>query len=290
MSNSSERLVLVTGGTGTQGGATVKNLLETKRTRIRVLTRSPDSPKAQRLASLGVELMAGDMDDAASLRRALSGVSAAFSVQQWTDKGGVAAEERRGKAFADAVKAENVPHLVYASAEGVERASGLAHYESKWAVERHIRDLGLSRTILRPVGFMDTFAANAFVRGVMLGLFRTALGNSKRVQLVAASDIGWFAARALEDPERYAGREIPLAGDELSVPEFVATYKQVTGRAAWVAPIPKFLPKLALPEEYGAMFTWIGEQGFKADIGALRQEHPTMMTFAAWLRASNIKS
>jgi len=59
--------------------------------------------------------------------------------------------------------------------------------------------------------------------------------------LVAASDIGWFAARALEDPERYAGREIPLAGDELSVPEFVATYKQVTGRAAWVAPIPKFL-------------------------------------------------
>lgn len=93
MSSSSERLVLVSGGTGTQGGATVKQLLEAKRTRIRVLTRSPDSPKAQRLASLGVELVAGDMDDAASLRKALSGVSAAFSVQQWTDKGGVEAED-----------------------------------------------------------------------------------------------------------------------------------------------------------------------------------------------------
>jgi uncharacterized protein YbjT (DUF2867 family) len=236
-----------------------------------------------------VELMAGDMDDPASLRRALSGVSAAFSVQQWTEKGGVAAEERRGKAFADAVKAENVPFLVYASAEGVERESGLAHYESKLAIERHMSDLGLSRTILRPVGFMDVFAVNAVVRGVMLGLFRTALGNRKRVQLVATSDIGWFAARALEDPERYAGRVIPLAGDELSVPDFVATIKQVTGRGQWVAPIPKFLTK-AMPEEYGAMFRWIGEHGFKADIGALRQEHPTMMTFAAWLRASDVRS
>ena len=33
------------------------------------------------------------------------------------------------------------------------------------------------------------------------------------------------------------------------------------------------------------MFTWIGEQGLKADIGALRQEHPTMMTFAALARS-----
>ena len=131
-------------------------------------------------------------------------------------------------------------------------------------------------------------SANAIVRGVMLDLFRTVLGNSKRVQLVATSDIGWFAARALEDPERYAGREIPLAGDELSVPEFVATFKQVTGRGQWVAPIPKFLPKLAMPREYSAMFAWIGEQGFKADIGALRREHPTMMTFADWLRGSDV--
>jgi uncharacterized protein YbjT (DUF2867 family) len=37
MPNSSERLVLVTGGTGNQGGATVRYLLETRRTRIRVL-------------------------------------------------------------------------------------------------------------------------------------------------------------------------------------------------------------------------------------------------------------
>ena len=33
------------------------------------------------------------------------------------------------------------------------------------------------------------------------------------IQFVATYDIGWFAARALEEPEKYAGRVIPLAGD-----------------------------------------------------------------------------
>ena len=289
MSSSSERLVLVTGGTGNQGGATVKHLLEGKRTRIRVLTRSKDSPKAQRLASLGVELAIGDMDDAASLQKALAGVSAAFSVQNFADKGGVEAEKRRGKAFADAVKAANVPFLVYSSAEGVERKNNLEHYHSKWAIEQHIASLGLTRTILRPVGFMDVLAVSAAIRSVMLGLFRTQLGDTRTLQMVAVTDIGWFAARALEDPERYAGRVIPLAGDELTVPQFVAAFKQATGHGQWVAPIPKFVPNHVMPKEYGNMFKWLREQGFKADIPALRKEHPTMLTFADWLKAPSAK-
>jgi uncharacterized protein YbjT (DUF2867 family) len=289
MSSSSERLVLVTGGTGNQGGATVRHLLEGKRTRIRVLTRSPDSPKAQRLASLGVELAVGDMDDDASMLKALSGVSAAFSVQNFSDKGGVEAEERRGKAFADAVKVANVPFLVYSSAEGVERENALAHYHSKWAIEQHIASLGLTRTILRPVGFMDVLAVNAAIRSVMLGLFRTQLGNNGTLQMVAVTDIGWFAARALEDPARYAGRVIPLAGDELTVPQFVAAIKQATGKGQWVAPIPKFVPNHVMPTEYGNMFKWLREQGFKADIHALRKEHPTMLTFADWLKVPTAK-
>jgi uncharacterized protein YbjT (DUF2867 family) len=289
MSNSSKRLVLVTGGTGNQGGATVKHLLETKKVRIRVLTRSLESPKAQRLASLGVELTVGDLDNAASLRRALSGVSAAFSVQNFADKGGVEAEERRGKAFADAVKAADVPFLVYSSAEGVERENDLAHYHSKWAIEQHIAKLGLNRTILRPVGFMDVLAVNSAIRSVMLGLFKTQLGDTGTLQMVAVTDIGWFAARALEYPERFAGRVIPLAGDELTIPQFVAAMKEATGHGQWVAPIPKFVPDRVMPKEYGNMFKWLREQGFKADIPALRKEHPTMLSFADWLKVPSAK-
>ena len=231
-----------------------------------------------------MELVKGDFEDVASLRTALAGVSAAFSVQQWTEKGGTAAEELNGKRFADAVKASGSPHLVYSSAEGVERKSGLGHYESKWAIEQHIRDLKLPATILRPVGFMDTFGAAAIPRGMFLGMFRANIGVSHRVQFVATYDIGWFAARALEEPERYAGRVIPLAGDELSVGEIIGTFKTVTGRKPWVAPIPAFLAKKMMPKEFLDMFTWIREKGFKADIAQVRQEYPQLLTFAGWLK------
>ena len=70
---------------------------------MRVLTRNLESPKAKSLAARGVESVEGNFDDAASLKVALAGVSAAFSVQQWTEKGGPAAEELHGKRFADAV-------------------------------------------------------------------------------------------------------------------------------------------------------------------------------------------
>ena len=281
---SNENVVLVTGGTGSQGGATVTHLLAAKKVRVRVLTRNLESPKAKSLAARGVELVKGDFEDVASLRTALAGVSAALSVQQWTEKGGTAAEELNGKRFADAVKASGSPHLVYSSAEGVERKSGLGHYESKWAIEQHIRDLKLPATILRPVGFMDAFGVPAMQRGMFLGIFRANFGVSLPVQFVATYDIGWFAARALEDPERYAGRIIPLAGDELSIGDIIGTFKTVTGRKPWVAPIPTFLAKRAMPKEFLDMFRWIREKGFKADIAQVRQEYPQLLTFAGWVK------
>ena len=281
---SNENVVLVTGGTGSQGGATVTHLLAAKKVRVRVLTRNLESPKAKSLAARGVELVKGDFDDVASLKAALAGVSAAYSVQQWTEKGGTAAEALHGKRFADVVKASGSPHLVYSSAEGVERNSGLGHYESKWAIEQHIRDLQLPATILRPVGFMDAFGVPPMHRGMFLGIFRANFGVSLPVQFVATYDIGWFAARALEDPERYAGRVIPLAGDELSIGDIVKTFKTVTGHKPWVAPIPAFLAKRAMPKEFLDMFRWIREKGFKADIAKVRQEYPQLLTFAGWVK------
>ncbi len=281
---SNENVVLVTGGTGSQGGATVTHLLAAKKVRVRVLTRNLESPKAKSLAARGAELVKGDFEDEASLKTALAGVSAAFSVQQWTEKGGTAAEELNGKRFADAVKASGSPHLVYSSAEGVERKSGLGHYESKWAIEQHIRDLRLPATILRPVGFMDALGVPAVQRGMYLGMFRANWGVSHRVQFVATYDIGWFAARALEDPERYAGRVIPLAGDELNVADIIRTFKTVTGHKPWVAPIPAFAAKRMMPKEFADMFRWIREEGFEADIAQVRQEYPQLLTFAGWLK------
>jgi uncharacterized protein YbjT (DUF2867 family) len=172
---------------------------------------------------------------------------------------------------------------VYSSAEGVERESGLGHYESKWAIEQHIRDLKLPATILRPVGFMDALGVPALQRGMYLGMFRANWGVSHRVQFVATYASAGLP-RALEDPERYAGRVIPLAGDELNIADIIRTFRTVTGHKPWVAPIPAFVAKRMMPEEFADMFRWIREKGFEANIAQVRQEYPQLLTFAGWLK------
>ncbi len=65
-------LIVVTGATGLQGGATARELLA-KGHQVRALTCKPDSPRARELAKLGAEAVAGDLEAAASRERALAG-------------------------------------------------------------------------------------------------------------------------------------------------------------------------------------------------------------------------
>jgi hypothetical protein len=50
-----------------------------------------------------------------------------------------------------------------------------------------------------------------------------------------------------------------------------------------VPPVPGFMVKM-LPKEFGDMFRWIREKGFKADIAQVRQEYPQLLTFAGWVK------
>jgi uncharacterized protein YbjT (DUF2867 family) len=110
------------------------------------------------------------------------------------------------------------------------------------------------------------------------------MGATRKLQLVAVSDIGWFAARALESPERYKDRKIAIAGDELSLVEILAVYKRVVDKAPVVAPLPVFAPRLMLPKDMYQMLRWFAEAGYTGDIAAVRREHPGALTFVAWLR------
>jgi uncharacterized protein YbjT (DUF2867 family) len=60
--------VLVTAATGNQGGATARALLANGST-VRVLVRNPEAPNAKALAAAGAQVVVGDLDDLASLRK-----------------------------------------------------------------------------------------------------------------------------------------------------------------------------------------------------------------------------
>lgn len=133
MSNTQNR-ILVFGATGQQGGAAARHLLA-RGWKVRALVRDLSKDSAQELKHQGVDIVQGDLNHPASLHTAMEGVYGVFSVQTFADAG-VEAEERQGKAVVDAAQEAGVSHFVYSSVGGAERESGVAHFESKWRIEK----------------------------------------------------------------------------------------------------------------------------------------------------------
>ena len=149
----SDKLILVAGATGRQGSAVVRHL-RPKGWRLRALTRNPGSPAAQDLARQGIEIVQGDLEEPESLERATEGVYGVYSVQDFWAVG-AKREVMQGRNLADAAKKAAVQHFVYSSVGGAERHSGIDHWESKWEIEQHIRNIGLPATVLRPARCSD---------------------------------------------------------------------------------------------------------------------------------------
>jgi uncharacterized protein YbjT (DUF2867 family) len=278
--NKQNKIILVTGATGNQGGATARHLLANG-WQIRALVRDPNKPSAQALAQQGAEVVAGDYDDRASLNAALNGVYGAFSVQTFFERG-VEVEEQHGKAFADAAKAAGVQHLVYTSVGGAEKHTGIPHFDSKWHIEEHIRALGLPVTILRPVFFMDNFNFMFRQSVIEQSQITWAMHPQIKLQMIAADDIGAWATIAFENPETYIGKALEIAGDELTMPQTAETLSKVVGRPIAFNEIPLEAIK-SYGEEMYLMLKWFNEVGYQADISNLRQIRPQMANFEQWL-------
>ena len=184
--------------------------------------------------------------------------------------------------MANAARKAGVKHLAYSSVAGSDRRSGVPHFESKGRVEQHIARLGLPATILRPVLFMDNFNTFQF-RTIMLAMFRTYVGEDSKVQMVATADIGRLAAAAFNDPGRYIGQAIELAGDAVTRKELVGAMRGAGLRPAISLKVPSFL-RGKVPAEYETMMRWIADSGFQADIPALRSRHRGLTTVPEWAR------
>jgi len=285
---SQKPIVLVTGATGAQGGAVVSELLKGDKLTIRAITRNPSSPKARALTSKGVQVVKADMSDAASLRSAFSGVDRAYLVTDMTGPKGTKGETESGKIFIAAAHEASVQHFVFSSVCNAETHTGVPHFESKLPMEQVLKASGSpSWTILRPVTYMDNFPTEpGLARMAALGTFATLL-RGKSIKLVAVQDIGWFAARALEDPEQWRGKEISLAGDDVTVQQMKDAYAKVPGPRPWAAWIPSVALRWMLSTDYWLMFKFFREEGFNADVQAGRAMYPEMLTFEQYIRSKS---
>jgi uncharacterized protein YbjT (DUF2867 family) len=273
--------ILIAGATGQQGGAVARELLAAGHN-VKAMTRNPGGEGAKALAALGAEVVQGDLNDAASLERAVEGVWGVFGVQN-TWEAGVDGEEEQGKRLAEISRERGVEHFVYTSVGSAHRATGIPHFDNKWRIEEAVRGLGFpSHTILRPVFFMENWLSPWFKPAIDEGTVAIGVNPDTRVQMIALDDIGKYGRVAFEKSEELNGRAIDIAGDELTMPEVADAIGRASGRTLSFFQVPIEQVR-EFSDDFAIMLEWFDRVGYEADISGNAEEFgisPT--TFGAW--------
>ena len=247
--------VLVTGGTGFIGPHVV-HALRVRDVAVRALVRDPR--RAIRLAAWGVEVVEGDVTDAASLRSACAAADAVVHLVSIikgspADFARVMTEGTRN--LVAAAQDAGVRRFVLTSALGLDERSreAVPYFAAKWQMEHAVAQSGLEHTIMRPsfVFGRDGGVLPTFVRLARFAPVTPIVGaGTQRLQPIWVEDLAERYALALELPEA-AGRTFELGGPEaVTWNELWARLKRVLGtrRPSLHVPIGLLRMQAALTE------------------------------------------
>jgi uncharacterized protein YbjT (DUF2867 family) len=275
--------VLVFGATGQQGGSVVTALLKAKWP-VRAMVRDLTSPKSVALAKKGVQLFPGTFDDTEAMSTAMKGAYGVFSVQPSSPGGTVTDEDevRYGKSVADLAVAQGVKHLVYTSGSAAgDLPTGVAHYDTKAEIEKHIRTLPIIHTIVRPATFMELLVMPGF--GLNEGHYNFFIHPDRHMQVLAVDDIGKIVAAIFADPSQFAGKTFEIASDAVTGHDLQVLFSAAAGRAI---PYARFSEDVLATNPFLAKLTQLFDDGRlagHADLAALREINPQQLTLKSWL-------
>jgi uncharacterized protein YbjT (DUF2867 family) len=269
--------ITVIGATGQQGGAVIDALLK-QRIPVRAITRNPNGDTARTLAQRGVAVVGADLEDVDSIRVAFDGAAAAFAMTTHDGLDGPTREVAHGHVIATAAAAAGLPCLVYSSVGGVDRGSGVPHFESKHRIEEVLLQ-AVPVTFVRPTFFMETLQLMMQRDSDSIRLAMPLAGDVA-VQMISVRDIGRVAAALLlmGDP---AVAPVEIAGDEL-------TGEQIAERIAHQLGSPTTYVELPLDvlgdEDLKLMFGWLARlPAYQADFERTRELVGGVEDLSQWL-------
>lgn len=223
------RRILVTGATGTVGGATMRLLkADADAGRIDLLGAARNDAGAEKLRRDGFLPIAFDFDAVETLRPALEGVDAVFLLTGYSVDMLV-----HSKRLLDAARAAGVRHVVHLGALAADDTP-YAHFAWHQLIERATEAMGFTWTHLRPNFFIDT-VWNGFVKRPDRIVHFV---GGRRVSWISSDDMAAVAAAALRDPDAHAGKIYPLAVEALTFAEVATILSEVTGLPVEYRPRP----------------------------------------------------
>ena len=224
--------------------------------------------------------MRGDLDDSDSSEHAVKDVESVF-LMGTPFEDGTEGEIRRGKLMTDSAKKNGIQHLVYSSVANADKNTGIPHFESKYKVEQHIKNLGIPHTIIGPTFFME----NLLGPGLEQGQLALPLSPSTTLQQSALENIAEFSALVIERRKPFLGKRIDIASDEVTGEQATNILSIMLGYKIRYVPVP--LEQVYQGnEDMARMYEWYEKVGTGIDISALHQEYPEVkwLTFRDWAK------
>ena len=305
-----KKTIAVVGATGAQGGGLVRAILADPQGGFaaRALTRDVTTEKARALAAAGAEVVAADVDDAASLRRAFEGAYGAFCVTFFWDHFSPEKEQAQAKAMAQAAKDAGVKHVVWSTLEDTRKWVPLddprmptlqgkykvPHFDAKGEANAFFAEAGVPTTCLNTSFYWDNLVH--FGMGPKRGedgklSFVLPMGD-KKLPGIAAEDIGRCAYGVFKRPD-LIGKTVGIAGEHLTGAQMAAELAKALGQPVSHAAVPPDVYRsFGFPgaDDLGNMFQFKAD--FEADycaardLGFSRSLNPKLQTFAQWLSAN----
>jgi uncharacterized protein YbjT (DUF2867 family) len=311
---SDKKIIAVFGATGAQGGGLARAIAADRAGPFtaRAITRHPDSAKAKALTALGVEVVAADTDDAASLAPALAGAHSAFCVTNFWEHFSAEREGVQAAAMARATKQAGIKHVVWSTLEDTRKWVPLAdsrlptlqgkykcpHFDSKGAMDAVFANEAAPTTYMMAAFYWENFIH--FGMGPRVGddgnlVLAMPLGGVK-LPGIGAEDIGRCAYGIFKKGESTVGQRIGIAGESLTGADMAAKMGRALGKTVNFFDMPFDIYRgLGFPgaEDLGNMFQFqaiLGEefQGYR-DVKQSRALNPALLDFDGWLAANAAK-
>lgn len=304
-------VITVFGATGAQGGSLARALLADpgRHFAVRAVTRKPDGPAPRELAAAGADVVLADIDDGASVRRALEGSYGAFFVTNFWEYLSGAKEEAQAQLLAGVAAEVGVRHAIWSTLEDtrdfipadgrrmpvLEQRYNVPHFDAKGAANRFFAQHRVPTTYLYTSCYLENMihfgmGPQRQPDGSLAVTFPT---GDARIPWIGAEDIGLAAFEIFLRGDALIGDSIGIAGDHLSGSELAA------GLAAALGESVRF--NAVTPDEFRAFpfdgavelgNMWQFKRDFETaylarrDLARARALHPGMRNLAAWLAAN----
>ena len=303
-----KKIIAVVGATGAQGGGLVRAILNDAQSefRVRALTRDVNSDKAKELSKLGAEVVAADVDDIESLKRAFKGAYGVYCVTFFWAHFSPEKEIAQATAMAHAAKEAGVQHAIWSTFEDTRKWVPLsddrmptlmgkykvAHFDAKSEANHVFTDLGVPTTFLLTSFYWENLIY--FGLGPKKGpdgkLAITFPMGDKKLPGISSEDIGKCAYGIFKKGREYIGKTVGVAGEHLTGAEMAKALGIALGKDVHYNDVPPNVYRnFGFPgaEDMGNMFQFKRdfEQAYSGarNLAVTRSLNPSLQTFESWL-------